>query len=284
MDLTPYLLPKKPVVPIMKRAIAPKPTKNFIWNLLYGDIQRLQAMKSLDAACGQLRNYWMFTKGAYCGLDRTYSQLVYGQQGANNRRLINQRGRDNIELVCGDMERHLDSLGEFDLCVSTGTIEYIDNAVTVLGSLSDTIHKAGNLLISMSGKMNLTETIVDYLISQYEIVELIYMQSHEVHEWEQSYNRQQQPSGKQKAADFSVYSIPEAKIKEMTFYEMSLPNVAELHMGIYVRALNKNNEVTRLKKEKEGALTDDGIFVFKDMDLLSWGKPQAKFSVKKPVL
>jgi len=68
-----------------------------------------------------------------------------------------------------------------------------------------------------------------------ETGELIYMQSHEVHEWEQNYCRQRQSSGDQEVPHFPVYSIPNAKIKEMIFLKGGLPNIAELHIGIYVQ-------------------------------------------------
>ena len=95
-------------------------------------------------------NYWMFETGEYWGVDIGYLTILFGLSSKMNRKLVNERGTEQLKLINGDMLRHIGELGPFDLAVSTYTLELIpkESLFQVVESMVQTISVKGNLILS----------------------------------------------------------------------------------------------------------------------------------------
>ena len=88
------ILNPKPKIPLVYSPLSWRPSRNYIRHVLYSDIKQFQPKRSLDAACGQLMNYWMFETGEYWGVDIGYLTILFGLSSKMNRKLVNERGTD----------------------------------------------------------------------------------------------------------------------------------------------------------------------------------------------
>lgn len=134
----------KPVVDTHGFRLSNKPSKNYLFHLLYRDIVAHNPSRSLEAGTGQLRNYWMYP-GRYVGISHNRAAYFLGLTRGLNRRLIETRGAPEVYLM--RLERDFSFLGLFDLCVCTQTIFYLDDYIDVARRLGQRVVQGGALIL-----------------------------------------------------------------------------------------------------------------------------------------
>lgn len=134
----------KPVVETHGFRLSNRPSKNYMFHLLYRDIVAHNPARSLEAGAGQLRNFWMYP-GAYVGISHNRPAYFRGLTRGLNRPLIRKNGPPEVYLM--RLERDFSFLGLFNLCVCTQTIFYVDNPVDVGRRLAERLDKGGALIL-----------------------------------------------------------------------------------------------------------------------------------------
>ncbi len=201
----------KPIVPINFRAVN-NPAKNYMYNLLYHDIQAAAPARSLDAGMGRMRNFWMFP-GKYVGIGVNRSDTAEGLDLQDNIVITRERGVPELYLML--LDRDMSFLGDFDLCVSTFTLIYVKDTLDVVGRLSDRVRRGGTLLFQTPAEGN-GDDLLGLLSPHYEKVEIVY--------WGMEHT------------NFFMNKFDKPRLNELQRAEMEAPNSPKGHSDFYVRA------------------------------------------------
>ena len=246
-------LKPKPKIPLPYSFLSKRPSRNYIRHILYADIQQFQPKRSLDAACGELAHYWMFETGEYWGIDIGYTTILVGLS-SKNKKIINERGSERIKLINGDMLRHINKLGPFDLVVSTYTLGHIpaDSMFHAIESMTQTISVGGNLILSDIIPDD-ADKLLSYLSEQFTNVDVLYYESLESQAFEN--------------ANVSRLNQEDLRIFTVEF-EMNCENDPKLHAYTYLRCSNKKTGLPYSKPRPIVARrTNHDILVMKDMPM-----------------
>jgi SAM-dependent methyltransferase len=242
---------EKPQITLLPRAIAPYPAKNYIWNLLLQDLAASAPRRALDAACGRLRNYWMFTTGDYCGLDISWDEVVAGLCKPLNQKLLQKRTHRR-ELYIGDMDEVIPLLGEFDVCVSTGTLGYVRDADKVLVDLAKAVSLGGNLFVThrpgVNGSMTIATRWARLLAAEFASVKIVYYGCAEA-ELVEPHLRGSVTDDETRNQLILQYSQIEARAA----------NIPNTHYAFYLRALRKQTPARTRVEELRVEQLDHGI-------------------------
>ena len=249
------ILNPKPKTPLVYSPLSWRPSRNYIRHVLYSDIQQFQPKHSLDAACGDLAHYWMFETGEYWGIDIGYITILRGLS-SKNKKIINKRGSERIKLINGDILRHIDGLGPFDLVVSTSTLGHIpaEYIFHVVKSMVQTISVGGNLILTDITPDN-ADNLLPYLSGQFTNVDVLYHQSLESQAFEN--------------ANVSVVNQEDLRMLTVEF-EMNCENDPKLHTNTYLRCSSRKTGLSYSKPRPIAArLTNHDIFAMEDMPIPS---------------
>jgi hypothetical protein len=230
----------KPVVPIKFRSVN-NPAKNYIFNLLYHDIQAANPGRSLDAGMGRMRNFWMFP-GKYVGIGVKKADTESGLRLEDNIAVMRERGEPELYLAL--LEKDISFLGDFDLCVSTFTLIYVEDKLDTVARLSDRVRRGGTLLFQVPA-LGTGEEYLRLLSPHYDTVEIVY--------WGMAHT------------NFFMEPFDKPRFKELERAEMEAPNTPEGHSDFYVRAFGKRTDPSPQGPTPE--LIRDGLFRIVARDL-----------------
>jgi len=211
----PAVPPNKPIITLMDAQLSPRPAKNYIRNLLFRDIASLRPTTSLDAGAGDLANYWMFP-GKYCGVGKHLERLKEGIAHAHNKKFFEQRGFPSLYRL--DLDKDISFLGPFDLCVCTETIFYLDDPVSAVRRLIDTVRQGGNLIMD-DRYLDRFDDYVDVLSSSFQDVTITFWGFDDL---------------------MRLKHVTNNKMKELSETEMRAPNIQSIHSALYIKATNKH--------------------------------------------
>ena len=221
----------KPQIPLFDEPYALNPAKNYMLQLLWHRILELQPERSLDAGAGALRNCWMFP-GQYVGISLNKPAFYKGL--SLYRQQVGSGPTPLVYLM--RLQSDFSFLGLFDLCVSTGTLEYVPEREDVVGRLSKAVRRGGSLIVS--DEIRWLESYIKLLEPHYRQLEIVYWSSSET--------------------GFMDEQIEHPRVLELSRLEMSLPNRRELHAAFYLVGQSKVTEDTHHspapKMSNEGGL------------------------------
>ncbi len=136
----------KPMVALVSPPWFVHPVRNYVASLLFSDIRDIKPRQALDAGAGRLRNFAMFPPGTYTGVSNDMPDMERGLE--EQAKLISKKGAPL--LVELDLNEKFTYLGNYDLVVSTATLDYLLDPIDTLERLADLILPNGNALFSIS--------------------------------------------------------------------------------------------------------------------------------------
>ena len=236
----------KPKVDLVGFPYAHSPSKNYFRHLLERDIKTLAPRRSLDAGCGELRNFRMFP-GDYVGIGRSYDDYFVGVERENASA---HPPRKPPEVYLMRLESDFSFIGPVDLSVCTNVMGYIGDKAALLRKLASLTNKGGALLVD--DVVAEYDLYVDTLSALFDHLEIVF--------W-----------GYEGCA-FSEESITPEEITDLSRVEMFTPNEMEGHKAFYIRAMGKKTPPIA-PGERPATILDRGLFIVeKDIPQLDMGR------------
>lgn len=236
----------KPKIDFVGFPYAHSPSKNYFRHVLERDIKMLAPRRSLDAGCGELRNFRMFP-GEYVGIGRSYNDYFVGLDRENSSP---NPPRKPPEVYLMRLESDFSFIGPVDMSVCTNVMGYIDDKAALLRKLADVTKKGGALLVDDVVANH--DLYVDTLSALFDQLEVIF--------W-----------GYEGCA-FSEESITPEEITDLSRVEMFTPNEMQGHRAFYIRATGKKT-APAAGTERPPVISDRGLFIVeKDIPQLDMGR------------
>lgn len=220
----------------LRHKLSENPSKNYLFNLLYCHITAVNPERSLDAGIGELRNLWMFP-GRYIGIGHRKSAYLKGLLRDPNPAIIRERGAPDVFLM--RLENDFSFLGAFDLCVSTFTMDYVENRNDAIMRLSDRVEKDGSLILQAN--LNDSAELIRKIRRQYEYCDVTYCGIEE---------------------GVGYFGADEQEFARLTRHEMDAPNVPEGHTYFYLFATGKKSAAAAAGPVPE-MIEDNGLRIVK---------------------
>jgi hypothetical protein len=236
---------EKPLVNLVTGWCAERPSLNYMFHLLFHHINSLNPQRSLDAGAGELRNYWMFPNH-YVGIGHERAEFFKGMKRPPTPELMLVKPRPEVYLM--RLESDFSFLGEFDLCVCTRTIFYVDDRFDVIQRLSARVKDGGALIFD--DYIEHVDRYLALLKDQYEDVSVVY--------WGLEGCNELCPN----MPTWSHEKPPEAFTK-LTHKEMFAPNRREGHSRFYLFAQNKKKVAQAPVGPRPEIIKDDGLLIVK---------------------
>ena len=236
----------KPKLELAAFPYAHSPSKNYFRHMLAREIAALAPRRSLDAGCGELRNFRMFPND-YVGIGRSYDDYFVGlerETGSPNP------PRKPPEVYLMRLESDFSFIGPVDLSVCTNVMGYIDDKAALLRKLANLTRKGGALMVDdVVAQFDLYVDTLTPLFDQLEVVFWGY-----------------------EGCAFSEESITTEEITALSRVEMFTPNEMEGHRAFYIRATGKKTAAV-VPGERPAMIADRGLFIVeKDIPQLDMGR------------
>ncbi len=209
-----------------------KPARNYVLHLLHTHIKMVSPASSLDAGAGELRNYWMFP-GKYVGIALSRPAYFLGLERAEYRKLATNKILPEVYLM--RLESDFSFLGSFELCVSTFTLEYVQDRFDVVQRLSDRVSQNGSLIVE--GPLSTLERHMKQIEPCYTDIKVVYWG---LHGWDRK--------------------MTGAEFEHATFREIFAPNVAAGHERFYLFARGKKGGASAAGP-RPTTTYDGGLFI-----------------------
>ena len=237
----------KPKVEFVGFPYAHSPSKNYFRHMLERDIKMLAPRRSLDAGCGELRNFRMFP-GEYVGIGRSYDDYFVGVDRENASAYPPKKPP---EVYLMRLESDFSFIGPVDLAVCTNVMGYIDDKAALLRKLASLTNRDGALLVDDVVAHH--DLYVDTLSALFDQIEIVF--------W-----------GYEGCA-FSEESITPEEITDLSRVEMFTPNEMQGHRAFYIRATGKKTAAAAATAARPAMISDRGLFIVeKDMPQLDMGR------------